>query len=161
MLKHIDLLSYTELQCFVSMRNEFAAPSLKSKRNTKVVSLEIAFQQIKDFEDNAGNAENKWKRCLVCGICFFDNSIALNIPQLSKVIFKGRSSINSGLKMMGYNANTIMASECKELLDAIPILNTNIIECRLWTVRHKTKSSESKPPQIDDSFQEFDFDFFE
>lgn len=160
MLKHLDLLSPNELQQLESLRTKFSAPQTKSKRNTKIISLENAFNEIRTFEENGGYVSDKWKRCLVCGLCFFKDSLALNIPQLSKVIFKGRSSINSGLKLMGYSAKSTLACEFEQLLNEIPILKDNIIECRLWSISFKTRLTPvdmaDQTPIVDIDFMDFD-----
>jgi hypothetical protein len=78
---------------------------------------------------------NKWKRCLVCGICRIPNGIAVNIGRLKKLTFKCKSSINGSLKNLGYGATVSRGSSCPQLLAMIPLLRNDPIEARQWTVR--------------------------
>lgn len=79
--------------------------------------------------------EDDWKRCLVCGICWIQNSVAINTRQLGLLIDKCKSSINGSLQKMGYNTLQSREESSAYLVEAIPFLLNNYMELREWTVR--------------------------
>ena len=81
------------------------------------------------------NDNDDWKRCLVCGVCWLDNSLALNIRQLRLLVDKCKSSINGSLHRMGYTSSTTRGDSTTILVERFPILKGNYQEIRQWTIR--------------------------
>jgi hypothetical protein len=81
------------------------------------------------------DSEDKWKRCLVCGICRLPNGIAVNTTRLRRLVFKCRSSINGSLRGLGYGLIVTDPSAIEELLNEIPYLREDSAEFRRWRIR--------------------------
>ena len=97
-----------------------------------------------DFVADENNDENEtresklrkqWKKCLVCGVCFFSNGIAMNVTQFSHITNECKSSIKTMLKHMKFidvpKRNDIYAP----LKRRVPFLEKNPMELRNWIVR--------------------------
>ena len=136
---HWDLLCESDKAIYEKMLSVLSAPKVHSRKNTKLTEFKDALDAIKIFEDH--EPEEKWKRCLVCGVCFFEAGIAVNITQLRKLILKCKSSINGCLNEMGYSIVVSKVNGCSELFSIIPYLNKNYSELKCWTVRMYSKPS--------------------
>lgn len=91
-----------------------------------------------------------WRRCLVCGVAWLHEGIAINTRQLRLLIFKCKSSINGSLHKMGFTVNIGRTEAANALVMAIPILKDNTNELRQWTVRQtgNTCFSPISPPSL-------------
>lgn len=134
-----ELLSSDDQTTYRRICSAITAPSLKNKRNTKIDDFKEMLEAVDLFENH--ESEEKWKRCLVCGVVKFHGGIAVNISQLKQLVKKCKSSINGSLKGMGYTIISGKASECSELLEIIPNLKGNLGELRQWTVRYLEDSA--------------------
>ncbi|EAY16410.1 hypothetical protein TVAG_004410 [Trichomonas vaginalis G3] len=126
-LNDFDKFQYGILR--VSLSTHYA----KNQRNKRVGNFTEILELIKRFCIR-GDADD-WRRCLVCGVCWLPNGIAVNTRQLKLLIFKCKSSINGSLHKMGYSVNFGRAEPTNSLVMAIPILKDNINELRQWTIR--------------------------
>jgi hypothetical protein len=108
------------------------------------------FKEIMDAIDLFIEADDvdRWKRCLVCGVCRIPNGIALNIAQLKKLVFKCKSSINGSLKGLGYDIVIGKTSTCSELFEALPQLRLSPGELRQWTVRMRSVPLNEAPSDM-------------
>jgi hypothetical protein len=131
--RHWELLNEADKGIYLRMSAALSAPSCRNKRNKRIDDFQGILDAIEVFENS--NQSDKWKRCLVCGVCRIANGIAVNIAQLKKLIFKCKSSINGSLKGLGYEIVVSKTSSCTELLNTIPHLRLNSSEQRQWTVR--------------------------
>jgi hypothetical protein len=110
---------------------------------------------IEVFENT--DTADKWKRCLVCGMCTLPNGIAVNTTQLRWLVFKCKLSINGSLNGLGYGLIVTDQSAGEELLSAIPDLRENCVEFRRWTIRtglgpdrvDRTQSAVKEPSPSD------------
>jgi hypothetical protein len=131
--QHWDLLNDTDKSIYLHLSAALSAPSSRNKRNKRADDFQQILEAIELFEN--WNEPDKWKRCLVCGICRIPNGIAVHTAQLKKLISKCKSSINGSLKCLGYDIVLPKASSCQELLNAIPQLQDHHGELRKWTIR--------------------------
>lgn len=144
-----DLLNEDDRECYLKLKKELSVENIKKGRNSKLDSFEGILDTIKAFVIK-GN-DNDWKRCLVCGICWMDESIGINTRQLRILLSKCKSSINGSLQKMGYTTNMSHAESWKILFPHIPLLKDHFNELRQWTIRQKgspnqrsTKSKQDK-----------------
>jgi hypothetical protein len=158
--RHWELLSEADKGVYLRISAALSAPSCRNKRNKRIDDFKEILDAIEVFENS--NQSDKWKRCLVCGVCRIPNGIAVNITQLKKLVFKCKSSINGSLKGLGYEIVVSRTSSCTELLDTIPHLRMDTTELRQWTVRMMSgfalpdSPPETVPPQ---PARQMDLDF--
>jgi hypothetical protein len=79
--------------------------------------------------------EEKWKRCLVCGVCIVAPGIAVNTTQLKRLVLKCKSSINGSLKGLGFDKIITKPWAYEWFLQQIPYLRDRPTELRQWTIR--------------------------
>jgi hypothetical protein len=96
------------------------------------------------FED--ADEEEKWKRCLVCGVCMISKGIAVNTTQLRRLIFKCKSSINGSLKGLGFDKILTKSWAYEGLLAQVPYLRENPADLRQWTIRTCSRASLTNFP---------------
>lgn len=130
----------------------------KSQRNKRVEAFTDAINKIKEFCVR-GDCDD-WKRCLVCGLAWFGDDIAINTRQLRFIVLKCKSSINGSLLKTGYNYTVGRTETAKEIAHKFPILKDNMSEIRQWTIRRMTSVSSPAPEVtctevIDNVFQNF------
>jgi hypothetical protein len=131
--RHWDLLSAGDKAVYLRICAALCAPSFRNRRNKRILDFKEVLDAIEVFENF--NDGDRWKRCLVCGVCRMRHGLAVNVGQLKHIVFKCKSSINSSLKGLGYTVILAKTSLCSELLDALPYLRENPAELRKWTVR--------------------------
>jgi hypothetical protein len=76
-----------------------------------------------------------WKRCLVCGILWTGNGVAINIRKLKLLLDKSKSSINGSLQRIGLKKLPKQKSNMNLMIRFFPLLESNFQELREWTVR--------------------------
>jgi hypothetical protein len=131
--RHWNLLSEADQSVYLRISAALCAPSLRNRRSKRTVDFKDLLDAIEVFENF--NDSDRWKRCLVCGVCRVNHGIAVNVSQLKRLVFKCKSSINGALKELGYTLILDNTSLCRDLLEAIPYLRENPPELRQWTVR--------------------------
>ena len=128
---------------------EMSQPSNKNQRNKRIETFSEALDKIKKFAVREDSDD--WKRCLVCGICWLPEGIAINTHQLRILIFKCKSSINGSLQKMGFNVNLGRTDAANAMVNSIPFLKDNTPELRQWTVRKKSDGEEEKKKKIENN----------
>lgn len=128
LLSDVDKFNYHCLRTSMS-----AATCTKNQRNKRVENFTETLEAVKRFCVRRDGDD--WKRCLVCGVCWLQEGIAINTRQLKILIFKCKSSINGSLHKMGFVANLGRSEAANALVMAIPFLKDNVNELRQWTVR--------------------------
>ena len=131
--KYIHLLSEADKVGYQFLQSKLSLSIAKIQRNKRVESFADLIDTIKQYCIRGD--VNDWRRCLVCGICWLGDSIAINTHQLKMLIFKCKSSINGSLHKMGYSANVNRNIAISMLLYYFPMLQSNINDLRAWTVR--------------------------
>ena len=139
-----ELLSEEDKAGYLNLKAGFSSNLNRRSKNSKFDNFEGILETIKIYAER-GDGDD-WRRCLVCGICWMDQSIAINTRQLRKLILKCKSSINGSLQKLGYATDTSHSESWKTLFPHIPILKDHFSELRKWTVRY-LKSPEGLPPR--------------
>ena len=119
---------------YQKLRILLSDPSCKNRRNKSTKTFEDVVIQIKKFV--VRNQEDDWKRSYVCGICWLENGIAINVRQLKILISKCKSSINGSFHRLGYEIIQPGAEYITSLISIFPFLKENFPELRKWTIRH-------------------------
>lgn len=134
-----ELLSESDRQGYIDLRNELMSSDTKFKRYKRITSLRDALYAIHKYCSR--NSNDDWKRYLVCGVCWMGWDIAINTRQLRLLINKCKSSINGALAKMGYSTAPIKTEGSSSLIKAIPFLKGNFVELRMWTIRRRQIAS--------------------
>lgn len=132
--KYWDLLNPDDQHIYREMHHAITAPI--TKKASRVDDFKEIVDAIDLFENI--NDDDKWKRCLVCGIFKVKNMIAVNICQLKYLVSKCKSSINGSLRRIGFGKTVKKANVYELLFESIPFLKTNPSELRKWTMRYFT-----------------------
>jgi hypothetical protein len=132
-LQYWDFLTNEDKEVYKRINMALAAPTNRNRRNKRVDDFREILEAIELFEDS--DTEDRWKRCLVCGICKIPNGIAVNTTQLKRLVFKCKSSINGSLKRLGWDLIVSKSSAYDDLLKEIPYLRDHPAEVRQWTIR--------------------------
>ena len=131
---HWQLLPSQDLQDYLLLKRQFFEKyGVKSKKGKRLDGCNDMLSEIRRYIEKSEN--NKWKRSIVCGVIFLQNSLAINIQQLRILIGKCKSSINGSLKKCGFDNCIKKAEGCNKLIEAIPFLRDNPSERRKWTLR--------------------------
>jgi hypothetical protein len=131
--KYWEQLSPEDQASYTSLQHDLASPSRKNRRNRSLATFGEIMEAIKLFV--VRHTDDDWKRALVCGICWFDSTIAINIRQLRLLVSKCKSSINGSFQLLGYGI-IASGSDCNiEIVKRFPILKDNFAELRQWTLR--------------------------
>ena len=136
---HYELLSEADKDTYQRLFAAISAPSNRNKKNKRADDFQEIIDALCLFINH--DEEDRWKRCLVCGLFPFEGGMAVNTSALKKLILKCKSSINGSFKAIGYPNVTTKSACCQELLNGIPFLKNNFMELRQWTVRFKDSTS--------------------
>ncbi|OHT05685.1 hypothetical protein TRFO_05824 [Tritrichomonas foetus] len=143
--EYFDYLTDEEKEQYHMLQKNVGAPENRYTRNRRLATLRESFEEIRKF--CIRNDENDWKRCMVCGICWFNNNIAINIRQLRMIINKSKSTINGALAKMGYVTVPTKGDDANELISTIPYLDGKYFEMRQWTIRKMKGKPEDEEEQ--------------
>ncbi|OHS95531.1 hypothetical protein TRFO_38346 [Tritrichomonas foetus] len=136
---HWNLLSSEDQKIYREIYEAVTSPSNKCKRNTRVDDFQEILDAIDIFENISD--DDKWKRCLVCGIFKVNNCIAVNISQLKHLINKCKSSINGSLRRLGFGNIIKKVDGCEQIFEVIPYLENHPSELRRWTIRYNSNKN--------------------
>jgi hypothetical protein len=131
--KYYDLLSPSDQEQYTELRSTLSSQMCRNRRGKRLEGFSDMLSSIRAF--CIRHNDDDWKRCLVCGVCWLPNGIAINNRQLSILIDKCKSSINGSLQKMGYSTLQSRSESSSSLCDTIPLLKNNFNELREWTVR--------------------------
>lgn len=154
------MLSETDKMQYGYLRMVLSQQANKNVRNKRIETFTDTINTIKQFCVRGDNDD--WKRCLVCGLAWIGDDLAVNTHQLRLLIFKCKSSINGSILKAGYNHTLGRVETAKTITRLFPILKDNMSEIRQWTIRriednHSTKQEEPENSTIliDNVFQNF------
>lgn len=136
---YYEILSPTDQQSYDKLRESLSSLDNKFIKNQRCQTIQSAFNSIREY--CCRHDDEDWKRYLVCGICWLDNDIAINIRNIRLLLNKCKSSINGALVKMGYGADLKKSEESMALISKIPFLKGNFIEQRKWTIRRRVIAS--------------------
>jgi hypothetical protein len=130
-LSESDQIKYRELQ------HEIYPFSFRTTRVATSFKLQLIMTQIKRFAIRQDCDD--WKRCLVCGIVWFVDAIAVNTRQMTSLTGRSKSSINAAFQALGWPSMSLSmsASHAISLLNIFPFLRHNCGDFRQWTIRVK------------------------
>ena len=151
---YYEILNYQDQQLYQLIQSQLSSPNHSNKKNKKITFFKDALESILLYEDRS-NAD-KWKRCLVCGIVFFEGGIGINTSQLSKLFHRCKSSINSSLNEIGYSHIVAKSQGNQDLIREIPNLEKMPLELRKWTTRYFNDNSDNINIQNDEEKQNDD-----
>jgi hypothetical protein len=147
-----DILSDADKFGYNCLRNSISTVSgSRNMRNKRVQNFAETLDLIRRF-CHKGDSDD-WKRCIVCGVCWLFEGIAINTRQLKILISKCKSSINGSFHKMGFTANLGCPESAAAIARAIPFLKGNVNELRQWTVRQspivcRSPISPPSPPNF-------------
>ena len=84
-----------------------------------------------------------WKRELVCGICWMEGFIGINIRRLKLLISRCKSSINGSLQRAGLSIFMGRSESSNMLSRKFPFLAKDNNELRQWTLRKHIEENET------------------
>jgi hypothetical protein len=116
---------------YLALRKQFGPLTTRTSQDRLAATYRFILRQIDGFA-NRGDG-NDWKRCLVCGIAWSDGAIAVSTRQLSLLIGRSKSSINTGLQAVGTSPASV--DRVRLLLRTFPIFLGNCAGIRQWTIR--------------------------
>jgi hypothetical protein len=141
---HFEELSEADKRAYERLRISLSAPTCKNRRNKSLEVFRGVVDCIKAFV--IGHDDDHWKRALVCGICWFESSIAINTHQLKILTNKCKSSINGLFQSLGYGMVPSGSDAAVPLLTYFPFMRGNFNELRQWTVRQKLAVTPKPAP---------------
>ncbi|OHS99576.1 hypothetical protein TRFO_33947 [Tritrichomonas foetus] len=130
-----DILSDEDKKGYVILKNEINQINLKRSQKQQVESFQRTLNIIQRYAERKD--DNDWKRFLVCGICWMDGAIAVNIRQLKILVSKCKSSINGSLQKLGFLPAQSHIDLKLVLYPLLPLIKNDYNELRQWTVRYK------------------------
>ncbi|OHT04788.1 hypothetical protein TRFO_06244 [Tritrichomonas foetus] len=128
-----NLLSDSDKEGYNQLRTTLSSRNCRNRRNKRLETFSEMLNAIQTFA--LRNDDSDWKRCLVCGVLWLSNGIAINTRQMRLLIDKCKSSINGSLHRMGYSAVMCRGDTSNQIVELIPMLKNNFPELRQWTVR--------------------------
>ena len=144
--KFFDLLTDNDRVLYNNMRSGLSSHACRNRRGKRLETFGEMLKAIKTF--CIRNDEDDWKRCLVCGVCWLSNGIAINTRHLSLLIDKCKSSINGSLQKLGYTTLQSRQESNDQLSEFIPILKNNFNELREWTIRQQVPHEGQQQQQV-------------
>lgn len=134
-VEHIKSLDGKDMEEYIKLKESLNYGN-RNKRGKGLHTFEEQLASIRSFVERGG--DNSWKRSLVCGICWIDNDIGINIQQFKTLLGKCKSSINSCLLKLGYSKSRDNGGVNKFIVEKIPSLRSDP-ELRRWTIRIRSK----------------------
>ncbi|KAK8893690.1 hypothetical protein M9Y10_022117 [Tritrichomonas musculus] len=148
-----DILSDSDKSGYIALKKEINVFNTKRIFRDRADSFTKILQLIQKYAER--KEEDDWKRFLVCGICWVENGIAVNIRQLKILISKCKSSINGSLQKLGYLPSQLHVNTKLILFPLIPFLSKNYNELRQWTIRFSQNYNAPNPINDYNQFNNF------
>lgn len=144
-----DLLNKDDQDQYNNIRDTLSSSACKHRRHhTNQINQEIV-STVKRYVFR--DEQDRWKRSLVCGICWLNDVIAINTRQLRILLSKCKSSINAMFQNIGYATVPTTTEYAGSLSAFFPVIKDNFVELRKWTIRFEkgntAKSIGSVPKQ--------------
>jgi hypothetical protein len=128
-----NLLNEGDRQGYMVLRGMLKPVVMRATKSTVARKFAAIISEIKKYAVRGD--ENDWSRSLVCGMVWLGDCIGLSTRQLSKLIGKCKSSINSVFQALGYGTIPTTADHAKALVHIFPFMIDNCEEMRQWTIR--------------------------
>jgi hypothetical protein len=136
-------LSETDRRKYACLKASLMSTGDGSERNRRVAAFTEMLDAIKNFALQGDKHDSL--RCIVCGICWLSEGLAVNTHELRQLIPKCKSSINGSLQRLGYTINLNRTESSQAMAAFCPYLKDNTAELRKWTVRRRLDSW--RPPE--------------
>jgi hypothetical protein len=130
---YLSLLTSDDKRGYESLREAIDPLAARTIRSLLGEKFQEIVGRIRDYAIRGDS--NDWKRCLVCGVAWLDDSLAISTRQLCKLIGKCKSSINSGLQAIGYETVPLSPEHARSLVGVFPFMRDRVDEMRQWTIR--------------------------
>jgi hypothetical protein len=140
------VLSKDDQQQYSQLKAMMVPLSLRSSRSHAPFKLQVAIDHIKYFAIRRDGDD--WKRCLVCGMMWIDEALAVNTRQMSALIGTSKSSINAAFQALGYSTGVMCPGQVASFLRVFPHLLQNGTETRQWTLRFIMKTNIQRSVHI-------------
>ena len=137
--RFFELLTPEDKILYSKLKESLSGRGTRNRRGKRLEAFSDMLIKVKDYSIRGD--EDDWKRSLVCGVVWLNDSIAINTRQLRSLVEKCKSSINGSLHRMGYNPTAASGDQSTILIEKLPILKGNFSELRQWTVRHQMSST--------------------
>jgi hypothetical protein len=131
--KYLELLSPADQKQYNELRVALSSRKCRNCRGRRLDAFADVIESVRSF--CVRNDDDDWKRCLVCGICWLPNAIAICNRRLSILTHKCKSSINGSLQLMRYGTHQTRFDTSAAVIAAMPKLRDIFSEFREWTVR--------------------------
>jgi hypothetical protein len=131
--KYFDLLTPHDQADYADLRSALSSQLCRNCRGKRVENFGEMMNVARTF--CIQHNDDDWKRCIVCGVYWMPNGIAINHRQVSILLNKCKSSINGSLHKLGYSTLRGRTESGKAVAEAMPVLKDNFNELREWTVR--------------------------
>jgi hypothetical protein len=140
---HLYLLTGDDKKGYESLREAIDPLSVRTTRTLLGEKFEEIVGRIHDYAIRCD--ADDWRRCLVCGVAWLDDSLAISTRQLCKLIGKCKSSINSGLQAIGYETIPVSPEHATSLVRVFPFMRDRVDEMRQWTIRGRMPGAAAFP----------------
>lgn len=141
-----DMLSDIDRDAYTRLWQTFTSSACKHRRHHSLEINSGILNTIKAFV--LRNDEDDWKRGLVCGIWWINDTVAINTRQLRLLISKCKSSVNALFQGLGYTTVPPSSEFSTSLMCAFPCLKENLSELRQWTARVPIGRGPAVPPPV-------------
>jgi hypothetical protein len=131
------ILSKDDQQQYSRLKAMMMPLSFRTSRLHAPFKLQAVIDHIKAFA--VRHDGDDWKRCLVCGMLWIDDGMAVNTRHLSALIGKSKSSINAAFQALGYSTVVMSSGHAASLQNVFLHLLQNGNEIRQWTIRFNMK----------------------
>jgi hypothetical protein len=128
------VLNESDQQQYRKLQHELYPFSFRTAQVTTSFKLQLIISQIKRFAIRKDCDD--WKRCLVCGIVWFVDAIAVNTRQMASLTGRSKSSINAAFQALGWPSRSMSESPYgSSLFSIFPFLVQKGNDFRQWTIR--------------------------
>ena len=126
-------LSEIDKQGFLTLQRDIQSDQEQSRPERRMAFLTTAIQKVLRYID--WSPTGREIRAIACGVCVAGRVLCINTRQLSKLIGKCKSSVNSHLQQMEYRSirTKIKTRQCLEAV--LPVLGQQPEVMKQWTVR--------------------------
>lgn len=128
-----EFLSQDDIDFYRKLKDTLSSHICRNCRNRRCESFNQILSTINYYINH--KKDDKWKRSIICGVCWYNNYLCVNIRQMSFLLEKCKSSINGSLQRLSLMVLNDKRKSYKILIEAIPYLKSNSHLLHMWSVR--------------------------
>lgn len=132
---YFDCLSHEEQQEYLSLRNSIAPLTTRTNKDQLNLKFQAIINKVQEWIH--ANPASIQRRALVCGIIRVGDDYIISTRQMTSLIGKCKSSVNSGFGAMGYKTGPVTDKYALELTSRFPFMKDDCNKMRQWTVRER------------------------